>query len=115
MRICYYGTLLIVIGYLIFPSQALAHNEHVHQYLAIQAFELLRKQFPGMESSVMASHVGTQDGPEATCPSLFTTGVGRPWETGLITSGAFKEDCEDVVYERTGILDRMNTHFGMLT
>lgn len=64
-----------------------AHKQHTHQYLTIQAYKLLQRslmlQYPAMSSRLGA----------------FEGDIGeRPWQVGMITTGAWREDEEDVVY-----------------
>lgn len=62
----------------------LAHEQHVHQYLTVEAYYLL-KQFLGYDIDEMLLHLN--DGP-----------VSGKWTNGTIASGAWLEDEEDIVY-----------------
>lgn len=60
------------------------HKESVHQYIVREAYKLLESQIgeiPALKGHLGYSEVGT-----------------RPWQTGKIVTGAWREDLEDVVY-----------------
>jgi hypothetical protein len=67
---------------------ALPHAQPVHQYLTQEGCALLLKSRPGGIPE-LSSHVGTAD--------LTAVGDG-PWQRGLLTTGAWREDDEDLVY-----------------
>lgn len=81
--------LIFMMCVLLSCNELFAHKERVHQHLAIEAYKLLKLRYPLLASSIMETRIGTQTG---SCS-------GRPWKTGTITGGAYREDCEDVVYE----------------
>lgn len=63
------------------------HRQHTHQYLTIQGYKLLErtllKKYP-----VLFNNLGT-----------FEQNIGDyPWIEGKIITGAWREDCEDIVY-----------------
>ena len=78
-------SLLLLLG----SHEALGHIKPVHQYLAIQGFELLKMKYPSLANSIMAQHIGTQS--DDNCD-------GDPWTAASIATGARREDCEDPVY-----------------
>jgi len=77
---------------------ATAHEQWVHQYVVREAYQALRVQL-GFDILVMADHVGTTE-----------IGDGL-WRTSLMVSGAWLEDCEDVMYHTAGIAgERVSIH-----
>lgn len=71
-------------------SQHAEHVQDVHKYITYQAWELVKSQYPGVVNSEMNRRIGHwQDG------SINGTG---PWQKGMVITGAFREDEEDVVY-----------------
>jgi len=70
-----------------------AHEQHTHQYIAVQGYKLLSKtlriNYPKMQNNLGAFESSSGD---------------RPWEVGTITAGAYREDLEDVVYDYGGIV-----------
>ncbi len=69
------------------------HSEHIqdiHKYITFQAWELVKAQYPYVVNSLMNQRIGHwQDG------SINGTG---PWQKGLVVTGAYREDEEDVLY-----------------
>lgn len=65
-------------------------QKHVHQYIVREAWKLLKTQYPVVENSDLASHIGNNEIGDA------------PWETALIVTGAYREDLEDPVYGYAG-------------
>lgn len=65
-----------------------AHKQHVHQYISKEAYTLLKNQL-GYDIRVMKDRIGGLDS--------YYVGPG-PWQLGYITTGAWREDIEDVVY-----------------
>jgi hypothetical protein len=100
----------LLIIHIFIPGDLFAHKEQVHQYLAIQGFELLKKRFPQLANSPIATHMGAQSPMSDGC-GVLGDGYVQPWTTGMITVGAFAEDCEDVVYNHDDVRMRMNSHF----
>ncbi len=84
-------------------EKTLAHKEWVHQHQSIQAYELLKMQYPVIENTPMNAFIGALGG---DCGSL-------PWSQGNITNGAYREDCEDAIYGNVGVLNATvsATHF----
>ncbi len=76
--------LLIVIELLMIRS-AFAHQQHAHVEITKEAYQLL-KIYLGQDIPDMFTRLGD-----------FPIGPG-PWQSGLITNGAWREDEEDVVY-----------------
>ncbi len=70
------------------PQTLRAHKEYVHQYLAVEAYKLLLLRYPGLASSGLATHIGSQGG---GCD-------GFQFTAGTVTAGAYREDCEDPVF-----------------
>lgn len=76
-----------------------AHKQNVHQYIVIEAYKLL-KSFYGILQP-MEQHIGTNE-------------IGTmPWETGLVVTGAWREDTEDPIYNLSNLLPPgvSGTHF----
>ncbi len=65
-----------------------AYKQHVHQYISMEAYKLLKMSL-GSDVRMMKDRLG----------DLSSYYVGdRPWQRGYITTGAWREDMEDVVY-----------------
>lgn len=73
---------------LFISSITFAHRQHVHQYIIIEAYDLLKLQL-GYDITKLYSKLGGT--------SSWYIG-DRPWQRGFITTGAWREDEEDVVY-----------------
>lgn len=69
---------------LVFSSISLSHDPYTHQLIVREAYKLLKAQRGPIP--VMDTHLGFEE-----------TGSG-PWKTGLMVTGAWREDEEDVVY-----------------
>lgn len=67
-------------------SISFAHKQHVHQYITREAYKLLKLQL-GFDIPLMQLRIG--DGNPGS----------QPWEKGTLTTGAWREDSEDVVYK----------------
>jgi len=67
---------------------ASSHKQHVHQYIAREGYALLVKTY-GHDIPQLSALIGPAD-PSAAGDSA--------WQTGLVTTGAWREDEEDVVY-----------------
>ncbi|MBN1446941.1 MAG: T9SS type A sorting domain-containing protein [Bacteroidetes bacterium] len=65
------------------------HSQSMHQYIVREAAALLQREDPAMYMRIR-DHVGTQD-----------AGT-QPWEVRSILAGAWREDCEDIVYGHGG-------------
>ncbi len=88
---------------LFFTSINFAHRQHVHQYITIEAYNLLKLTI-GYDIPTLLSRLGGTS-------SWF---VGdRPWQRGCITTGAWREDEGDIVaydwdldghYDHVGVL-----------
>lgn len=70
------------------------YSQSVHMYICIEALKLLKDHFPGQNFSAFESKIGTMD----------NTGT-RPWQMGRVTTGAYREDVEDVVFGIRGPFD----------
>ena len=78
----------IVLFALLFCQTAAAHKEPVHQYIVREGYELLRTTY-GQEIPELSQSIGLAD-PSAVGDSA--------WQMGFVTTGAWREDAEDVVY-----------------
>jgi len=76
---------MIVLGSL--SESSFSYETHVHSYIVQQAYSLLKHYYPQVENTELKTQLG---GP-------FDHG-SHQWETGLITTGAIREDLDDVVY-----------------
>lgn len=77
--------LLTVVALLLFVCTSNGHLQNVHQYIVREAYTLLRNT-AGADIPTMRDHVGVSQ-----------TG-SRPWQTGFIVTGAWREDEEDPIY-----------------
>lgn len=68
-----------------------SYAENVHMYICIQALHLLKDKFPNINFSVLENRIGTMN----DCGT-------RQWQVGKITTGACREDLEDVVFDIRG-------------
>lgn len=75
--------IILFLSNFIFP-----HKQHVHQYISKEAYTLLKNRL-GYDIRVMKDRIGGLD--------AYYVGPG-PWQLGYITTGAWREDIEDVVY-----------------
>ncbi|GEM_PF-2423554 len=73
---------------IILSSFVFAYKQHVHQYISLQAYNLLKYQLGG-DIRIMKDRIGGLES--------YYVGPG-PWQLGFITTGAWREDMEDVVY-----------------
>lgn len=78
-----------------------AHKQHTHQYLTIQAYKLLQRSLV-FQYPAMSSHLGAFEGDIGA----------KPWQIGMITTGAWREDEEDVIY---GYKDVVNWDKGAIS
>lgn len=78
----------LIIIILLFNSIGFSHKHHVHKYLTTEAYKLLKLQF-GYDIPKLLERIGGS--------SDWYNGDG-PWQRGYITTGAYREDEEDVVY-----------------
>jgi len=78
------------------------YNENVHMYISLQALSLLKDKYPNYDFSKFDQRIG----------SMSDQGT-RPWQTGKITTGAYREDQEDVVFDVRGPFSWYvsNSHF----
>lgn len=78
------------------------YAENVHMYICIQALLLLKDKFPQYNYTEFDRHTGTMN-----------DFGDRQWQTGLITTGAYREDKEDVVFDIRGPFGffASNSHF----
>jgi hypothetical protein len=82
---------------LLFASKSNAHKQHVHQYIAREAYLLLKSTLGGVDIPDMAAHLGPLED-----PAYIGT---RQWEKPYITTGAWREDAEDVVFGLRDFVD----------
>lgn len=78
----------ILVLIILITSISFAYRQHVHQYLTIEAYNLLKLQL-GYDIMRLQEKLGGT--------SSWYIG-DRPWQRGYITTGAWREDEEDVVY-----------------
>ncbi|MFA3782040.1 hypothetical protein ABRY23_03130 [Melioribacteraceae bacterium 4301-Me] len=78
----------IIVLVFIMANIVFAHRQHVHQYISVQAYKLLKMQLGG-DLRIMKDKIGGLDS--------YYAGSG-PFQLGFITTGAWREDEEDVVY-----------------
>jgi hypothetical protein len=71
-----------------FGRQVLPHAQHVHQYLTVEGYNLLRQQL-GTDLPSLLSHLGGLE--------PFYAG-DRAWQRNYLSTGAWREDEEDVVW-----------------
>jgi len=78
------------------------YAENVHMYICMQALQLLKDKYPNFDYTKFDQHIGD-----------MTDEGTRAWQTTKITTGAYREDKEDVVYDvrGPGNLYVSNTHF----
>ncbi len=70
-----------------------SYAENVHMYICIEALKLLKDRFLQNDFSQLENHIGTM------------SDIGtRQWQTEKITTGAYREDLEDVVNDIRGPL-----------
>ncbi len=82
---------LIIILIFILLQNVDAHLQKTHQRITIEAYELL-KLYQGGDIIEMRNHLG----------AMVDISDG-PWKTGLILTGAFREDTEDVVFKYSNL------------
>ena len=80
--------LLTIMLALLLSSVITAHKQQVHQYLTMEAYKLLKMQLGG-DVRMMKDRLGDW--------TSYYIG-DRAWQRGYITTGAYREDEEDVVY-----------------
>jgi hypothetical protein len=79
----------IILSFVLASSQVLyAHKQHVHQYIVREAYHLLRT-YTGKVIPVIHDHIGGLES--------FYAGDSA-WQRPFVTTGAWREDEEDVVY-----------------
>lgn len=71
-----------------------SYSQSVHMYICIEALKLMKDKFPGYNFSEFDIRIGSMD----------NTG-SRPWQMGRVTTGAYREDVEDVVFGIRGPFD----------
>lgn len=78
------------------------YAENVHMYICIQALHLLKDKYPDFDYTKFDQHIGD-----------MTDEGTRAWQTSKITTGAYREDKEDVVYDIRGAFNWYvsNSHF----
>jgi hypothetical protein len=64
-----------------------AHFQHIHQYMVIEAYQLLKLQYGELEA--FENYIGGTD--------PFFAG-DFAWQRGYVTTGAWREDEEDVIF-----------------
>jgi len=76
--------IIVIFSVLLFAGTQQA--DYVHQYIVREAWKLAKYQVPDLEFTDLSEHIGNNE-----------TG-NYPWETGLVVTGAYREDHEDPVY-----------------
>ncbi|MFZ1320797.1 MAG: T9SS type A sorting domain-containing protein [Ignavibacteria bacterium] len=78
------------------------YAENVHMYICMQALHLLKDKYPNFDYTKFDQHIGD-----------MTDEGTRAWQTTKITTGAFREDKEDVVFDVRGLFNWYvsNSHF----
>ena len=66
-------------------NNEIQHCQEMHQYIVYHAYKLLEREAPNMAKRI-EPHLGGWSAGE------------RPWQERSIMAGAWREDCEDVVY-----------------
>ncbi len=79
-----------------------SYAENVHMYICIEALKLLKDRYPQTNFSQIENRIGTMN----DCGT-------RAWQVGKITTGACREDLEDVVFDIRGPFGfyASNSHF----
>ena len=85
------------------------YQSDVHPYISKEAFKLLAHYFPLINNSELANQMGN-----------INDFGSLPWQKGLVTTGSFREDMEDVVWrmgpDDTWFLpEALATFFGLFT
>lgn len=90
----------------IFDLRLYAHNEWVHQYIVLQAWELLKQQCPAINGTILSDYIGQHGGTYSASADGF-------WSNASITGGAWAEDVNDPVFlvNNTNIATVSTTHF----
>ena len=78
----------ILLIMLFLSNFVLAHKQHVHQYISMEAYILLKMSL-GNDVRTLKDRLGDW--------SSYYVG-DRPWQRGFITTGPWREDMENVVY-----------------
>lgn len=79
-----------------------SYDENVHMYICLQALSLLKDKYPNFDYTKFDQRIG----------SMSDQGT-RAWQTGKITTGSYREDKEDVVFDIRGPFSWYvsNSHF----
>jgi hypothetical protein len=78
---------LLLAGFLSLPQRLLAHKQWVHQYIVKEAYALLANSLGPIPQ--MSAHVGD---------TTEYYHASRRWQLPYMTTGAWREDEEDVIY-----------------
>jgi hypothetical protein len=92
--ICSYKLILLFTFFCI-SNFAFSHEQRVHQYIVMQAYELLKMKYPGIANTPFNLHIG---GMESSCSDADQFDIPQ------ITVGAYREDCEDPVYHYDDVI-----------
>lgn len=84
-------SLIIILSICNYTTAGIQQTGSVHQYIVRQAFNLFKHQIPGSEFSDIAQHIGDSEQGNSV------------WQTGLVVTGAYREDEEDPVYLYGGV------------
>ncbi|MCZ2268249.1 MAG: T9SS type A sorting domain-containing protein [Ignavibacteriales bacterium] len=77
----------VLLSVFLFQNLSFANRQHVHQRLVIEGYKLLKMWIGNNPISIMNNKIG----------DYSNIGI-NPWEQGFLTTGAWREDVEDVVY-----------------
>ncbi len=83
-----------VIMIFVLSNISYAHTERVHQYLAREAYKLLKLYLGNNDIPVMLNNLGYKE----TGNFLSWLNRGSDFVDGTICAGAYREDVQDIVY-----------------
>ena len=75
-----------------FPCRMYSHGEWVHQHQVKEAYKLLKDKYGNQDFPELLNYLGMSSSGDG----------GGMWQTGLVVTGAWREDTEDLVYETGG-------------
>lgn len=79
--------IIFLLSMVLWQNLSFANRQHVHQRLVIEGYNLLKKWIGNNSIPIMNNKIG----------DYSNIGI-NPWEQGFLTTGAWREDVEDVVY-----------------
>jgi len=91
---------------LFFNTNSYSHNEWVHQWMILQAWELLKQQVPEIVNTPLALKIGELGG-------SYYKNVDGFWYNESVTGGAWAEDITDAIFVENNVneLNITATHF----